>query len=208
MEDFPANSARIRRPEAPEDEPKRIERVTSGEVDQRKRGIGRKFKETFVGGSARGAIDYMVIEVVVPAIQDTMLEAMQGGLERLIKGDTRPRRSSVSSTYAGLGQVNYQGMSTSASSAPRALSRTSRTRHDFGEIVIQHRQEAAEVLEQMFEILSHHGSVSVSDLYELTGIQSSHTDLKWGWRALPGAKIDRLRGGAGFLLNLPQPEPL
>lgn len=209
MQDFPANSQKARdRPEGPpqNERPKRVEQVTSAEAVQRKRRLGSRFKETFVGGSARGALDYMVLEVVIPAIQDTMIDAFQGGVERLIRGDNRPRRSGMSS-YSNVGHVNYQGMSSNRPPTSRTISRQSRTRHDFGEIVIQSRQEAEEVIDRMFDILSRYGTVTVADLYELTGIQSGHTDTKWGWTSLRGAKAARLRTG-GFLLELPDPESL
>jgi hypothetical protein len=83
----------------------------------------------------------------------------------------------------------------------------SRTRHDFGEIEIPNRQEAEEVLDRLYDILSRYGSVPVADLYELTGIHSSHADHKWGWTSLRGAKIRTMRNG-GYLLDLPNPEPL
>ena len=87
------------------------------------------------------------------------------------------------------------------------LSRRSRTRQEFDEIVIQSRQEANEVLDRMYDILSRYGSVAVADLYELTGIQAAHTDYKWGWTDLRGAKASKLRQG-GYLLDLPEPETL
>lgn len=211
MQDFPANSAKARaRSEGPpqDERPKKIERVTSGEAVRRKRSIGRQFKETFVGGSARMAFDYMVLEVVVPSVKDMLAEAMQSGIEKLIYGDSRPRRGiTTPSSYSGVGHVNYQGMSSNKPPTARTLSQRSRARHDFGEIVIASRQEAEEVLDRMYDVLSRYGTVPVADLYELTGIQSSHTDHKWGWTSLRGAKVARLRSG-GYLLDLPNPEPL
>lgn len=206
MDQFPANSHRAR----VEDEP--IKRVTSAEAVRRKRGLGRQFKEVFIGGDARTAFNYMVVEVVVPAIQDTMIDAFQGGIERLIRGESaRPRRG-MPGGYGNAGYVNYQGMSRGPSSSKtttqqRTMSRRSRARGVFDDLVIPSRQEAEEVIDRMFDILSRYGSVSVATLYELTGVQSNHTDMKWGWVELRGAKAVRLRDG-GFLLDLPEPEPL
>jgi len=215
MQDFPANSAKARaRSEPPQvGPPEKIERVTSAEVNRRKRGVGRQFRETFIGGNARMAGEYMLVEVVIPAIQDTMIDAFQGGIERLIRGETRPRRRSVaSSAYSNAPHVNYQGMSTSrpptSSSSGQSLSRRSRSRQEFDEIVISSRVEAEQVLDLMFEWLSRYGMVRVSDLYEMTGIASSHTDHKWGWTNLSGAGLKRLPRDGGFLLNLPAPEEL
>lgn len=212
MEDFPANSAKARtRSEEPSTE--KIERVTTAEAVRRKPGLGRQFKETFIGGSARSAIEYMTMEVVIPTVRDMMAEALQSGIERLIYGDTRPRRGgAVPPSYSNVGHVNYQRMSSGAPTRPpsnpsRMLSRRSRARQDFDEIVIPTRTEAEEVLDRMYDILSRHGVVLVSELYELTGISSNHVDHKWGWTRLQGAKVARLRSG-GFLLDLPTPESL
>lgn len=68
------------------------------------------------------------------------------------------------------------------------------------------RAEAEEVIDRMFELVSRYGSVSVADMYELVGLASTHTDNKWGWTDLSGAGVSRIRGG--YLLDLPEPEPL
>lgn len=205
MQDFPANSAKAREAEPRE----KIKPVTSAEAVRRKRGLGRQFKDTFVGGDARTALHYMVGEVIIPAIQETLIDAFQGGVERLIRGESSRHRR-VNSGSSGLGHVAYNRYtqpSTTRTSSPRTLSRHSRARHEFDELIIPSRQEAEEVIDRMFDLLSRYGEVSVADLYELTGIQSSHTDMKWGWTELRGAKAMRLRQG-GFLLDLPEPEPL
>src|SRR3954452_22657403 len=154
MHDFPANSQKAKARSTmppPEDRPEKLERVTSAEAVQQKRGLGSKFKQTFIGGSAKMAFEYMVVDVVIPAIQDTMIDAFQGGIERLIKGETR--RRGTSSGYSNVGHVNYQGMSTPARNirptGPRPLSQQSRTRQSFDDIIIQSRAEAETVLETM-----------------------------------------------------------
>lgn len=208
MEDFPANSQKAK---ARSDRPEKVERVTSAEAVRRKKGIGQQFKDTFIGGSAKMAAEYMLTDVVIPAIRDTLAEAIQGGIERLIYGDTRPRsRRGAPPSYSNVGHVDYQGMGSQSRKPPgsnRMLSRQSRARHNFDELVIQSRTEAEEVLDRMFDELSRYGVVPVSVLYELTGVQSSHTDHKWGWTELRGARVSRLRSG-GYLLDLPEPVSL
>jgi hypothetical protein len=212
MHEFPANSQKAKaRSEMPRERPEKIERVTSAEASRRKRGLGGKFKETFIGGSARMAFEYMMIDVIIPAVQNTMIDAFQGGFERYIRGESHRRRGSTPAAFADQTRVNYQGMSmqprTTRPTAPRSLSRQSRARQNFDDLVISTRTEAEEVIDRMFEILSRYGMVTVSDLYEMTGIESTHTDHKWGWTQLRGAKVARLRTG-GFLLDLPEPESL
>lgn len=209
--DFPPNSrsARAKKPE----EPKNIERVTSVEAKRRKKGLGRQFKETFVAGDIRGATQYVVLNVLIPSAKDMLAEAIQSGFERLIYGESaRPRRgmppgygARVAYNRMGSGPLT-QTTQPSPQRGGRMLSRSSRTRHDFDEIVIPSRQEAEDVLDRMYEMLSKFGMVPVADLYEMTGIQSSHTDFKWGWTDLRGSRVARLRSG-DFLLDLPEPAP-
>ena len=210
MQDFPANSAKAKRAEEPKTEERpTVERVTTAEPGRRKRGLGRKFKETFVGGSAKMAVEYMVVDVVIPEVQNMLIEALQGGIERLIKGESRPKTRAPTG-YSNLGRFDYSGISrptTASRQSSRMLSRESRTRQTFDEIVIPSRGEAEEVLDRMYDILSREQTVLVADLYALTGIQSSHTDHRWGWANLRGARVTRLRSG-GFLLDLPEPEAL
>lgn len=215
MQDFPANSQKAKaRSEAPpaEDRPE-IKRITSATAEQRKRGLGRKFKETIVEGSLRDTAEYMVTDIVVPAVQDLLYDTLEGGLRRMIHGESNTTRGrhSAANSYSNVGRVNYQGMSTkpptAAPSSNRMISRRSRTRQDFAEIVIDSRREADEVLEQMYEFLSRFGVVYVADLYALTGIQGSHVDYKWGWTSLQGSKVARMRDGR-FLLDIPEPDLL
>lgn len=204
MENFPPNSRASR-----ERDP--VERVTSADAVRRKPSLGKQFSRTFINGDAKTAGEYMVFEVVVPAARDLLVEAVHAGFERLVYGAaTRPRRGIVSPNPYG--HVNYRGMSQRPDDRPpmpnqRTLSRQARARHDFDEIVLATRQDAEEVLERMFDILDRYESVSVADLYELTGFTPTHTDKTWGWTRLKGASVGRIRSG-GYLLDLPDPEHL
>lgn len=212
MQEFPGNSGKARTqgpPPPPEERPK-VERITTKAPEQRKPGLGRKFKNTFIGGTARDTAEYMVAETIVPAIRDMLFDAFESGLHRMIYGESNRTRRNFPSSYSNVGHVNYQSMSKPQAThqpAGRMLSRRSRNQHDFGEIIIDDRREADDVLEQMFEYLSRFGEVKVSDLYTMTGIRTEHTDHKWGWISLQGAKLVRTRDGR-FLLDLPEPVAL
>lgn len=207
MENFPPNSQKAR---VKADEPKKVERVTSADAVRRKKSLGRRFKDTFVGGDAKSAMQYVALSVIVPSAKDMLAEAAHAWTERLIYGETRPRKTGPSG-YTGVGHVDYRGISGGSNkpkAEPPSLSRAARTRQDFGEIVIQHRGDAEEVIDSMYEMLSRYGSVSVADLYGLTGIRSEHTDHTWGWTDLRGAKPVPLRNGNGYVLSLPRPTSL
>lgn len=208
MEDFPPNSHKAAEAET---RPK-VERVTSGDAVRRKPSLGKQFRNTFIGGDAKTALSYVVFAVLIPAAKDALAEAGAMGIEKLIYGDSTRKRGG-SGPMSNLGHVAYNRMSGAApqrdrpASMPQMLPRRSRARHSFDEIVIPSRQEAEDVIDRLFDLISKYDSATVADLYELVGLASTHTDNKWGWTDLRGASVGRVRGG-GYLLDLPQAEPL
>lgn len=205
--EFPPNSVRAQKSseaETPED--KKVESVVKGEVVRRKKPLGKRFHETFLGGDARGTASFVVFNVLIPAAKDMLVEAGAQGIERLVYGESK--RGGMRRSAMQTGHIAYNRMNQPSDRPPPAqLSRRARSRHDFDEIILQSRGEAEEVLDRMFDLLSRYDSVSVADLYELTGVQSAHTDQKWGWTDLRGSSVHRTRSG-GFLLDLPEPVPL
>lgn len=210
MQEFPANSRTAKAPDQPRE---KLKPVTSAETVPRKRGLGRQFKEVFIGGSAKSAGQHMLVDIVIPEVRDLIFNAVQGGIERYFYGDSRTirRPSGPIGSYPGMGNVNYQAQyqNPQQQTQQRAVPRQSRARGNFVDIIIANRREAVDVLDIMHDIMSRHGMVNVAELYELTGIESHHTDVKWGWTQLRGSSVKPIKGGAGgYLLALPDPEPL
>ena len=78
--------------------------------------------------------------------------------------------------------------------------------HNFEDVIFETKVNAEEVLNELSEILSNHGSVSVGDFLNLAGIYHGYLDTKHGWTCLNGAYIMRCR--EGYSLNLPDPKRL
>jgi hypothetical protein len=201
--DYPSNKFDSREPQDKEN----IKRITSDDPIRKKKGLRKQFHDTLIAGNPRGALNYVVLEVLLPAAKDMISEAGASYLDKLVYGESSRRRRAVSPPQSGpTGYVSYNQYSMAQSSPQRALSRRARAQHDFDEIILQHRGEADDVIDRMYEIMSRYGVVSVSDLYELVGIKSSYTDNSWGWKGLRGAGVTRVRDG--WLIDLPSPQPL
>ncbi len=204
MENFPSNSKS--QPEETKAKEK-IERVTTSTPVQRKKPLSKRFTETFIGGSPRNALDYMITNVLIPSARDMISEAVTQGFERLIYGGDRGGSAAGRRPMSNVpGQISYNRMYGSQSQARPQMSKRDRANHDFNGMLIASRPEAETVLERMFDILGQYQEVTVSDLYELVGLDSTHADHKWGWTDLRGSSVSRTRDG--FLLNLPNPEPI
>lgn len=218
QKEFPSNSFKSKAEAQAETagSEKRIDPVVLGPVRRRKKPLGTKFRETFFSGDAREAGRYTVASVLVPAAKDLILDGINATLERWMFGDNRYRRSRHYGGWSGpmspmsgpQGYQQYNRMASPSDRPPPAImmNRRARARHDFDQIILQTRGEAEEVLDRMYDLLGRYDVVTVADLYELTNVEPTHVDQKWGWAELRGSGVERDRNG--FLLNLPEPQPL
>lgn len=214
MEDFPANSRRpAREVKAEKPEAKKVERVTQGEVVRRKKPLGKRFTETFVGGQdVQGVWGYVVMDVLVPAAKDMAADAVSQGIERMLFGEARSTSRRTGARPGGHTPYNRYSPSSALGrredprESRRELSRRSRANHDFDEIILATRVEAEQVIDRLFDLVLKYEFATVADLYELVGISGNYTDDKWGWTDIRGADVQRVRNG--YLLDLPKPEPL
>lgn len=201
--EFPPNSDKSKRPEPEE---KKVEQVTTSPAIRRKRGLGKRFRDIFLGGDAKTALQHGYYEVVVPSAKEMIVDFGRDTLERLVFGQSRRQRSAPPSGPAGYTNYTRYAPSQHPPRPQRGMSPRGRGQHDFDEIVLETRQEAEDVIDRLYDLVGNYGSASVADLYAMVGIQSTHTDVKWGWEDLRGAGVSRVRGG--YLLDLPNPEPL
>lgn len=197
--DYAANSHKGKKAAEKKERPK-IDPVVKGEVVNRKPTPGRRFKEIFFGGEAKGVIAYVAGEVLLPAFRNLLVDASTEGIRRMVYGEsTQHHRSQM-----------YSGRTTYNSPVRRSESRYSRTpppptyspsRRSENDIILATREDAEEVLERLGDIVEAYEFASVGDLYELCGLPVAHVDQKYGWISLQGAGIRQIR--EGYLLDLP-----
>ncbi len=212
LESYPANSKTKKVvEEVPE---KKVEKIITGKVKTQQKGLGKKLGEIFFEDDQKSVGSYILYDVLIPAAKDLITDMVSGGIEMLLYGDRRPRKS-PGSFYSGRHDTysNYNSRYTYSSSAPvrenreRTISRTGRARHDFKEIILETRGEAEDVLSHLMDMTADYGMASVADLYDLVGISSEFTDDKYGWVDLRDSSVSRARGG-GYIINLPRAIPL
>jgi len=177
-----------------------IEKVIVGEVHQRKKPIRSRIGDSVMAEGADSVMQYIVMEVLLPAAKDMVIDAVSQGVQRMFYGDSRGRRSNTGSS-----PTNYSKISR-PSGYSRESSRSARAVHDFDDIILETRGEAEDVLERLRDLIREYDSAKVSDLYDLVGLTGSFADERWGWSNLRTARVQSVRGG--YLLDLPKTEPL
>lgn len=178
-------------------EKKRVEKVVTGNVTTRKKSKIGKLADIFIAEDIASAKDYIIGDVIVPAIKNALFETVEG----VLYGSTGKRRRSSSD------RISYNKYSDSSKSYKKEGFRSVTSHHSYDDIVFENRGEAEEVIEGLRACIREYGVARVTDLYDLVGISGEYTDTKYGWSNLNNATSYRARGGV-YMLDLPKALPL
>ena len=205
-ESFPSNSHKRREQKHDEEEKKKdIQQVTSNNAIKRKKSIGKKFSEAFIGEESdkTNVVDYILYDVLVPAAKNTISDMVVGGIEMLLFGERRGRSMSRDHGRSYVNYSNYSRREEERCRDRRDSPRRSTSRRLYNDdIILDTRSEAELVIDRLLDIIDDYGAASVADLYALVGIDSEYTDNKYGWTNLSMASVSRCRDG--YILNLPK----
>lgn len=221
VDNYPGNS-RQQRDDAGRAAPKakpvvaerpKIEQIVSKPVVPKKKSLTQRFVDNLTNINFREVVTGVVMEVLVPATKDMIVDGGIQAIERAVYGESKGGRSKIGHLAAKSGHTAYNRMSsTSIRRDPRQDPRrpVSRVAHASGALddllPFENRQEAEDVLAELADLINKYGSTTVMDMKEMCGIPAYHTDAKWGWTDLRGSQIMRRRGE--YFLELPDPEEL
>ena len=214
MENFPGNSHSSRTPEPAEPNvvEKKVEKVITGTAVHRRRSLGKRLFETFVGGHASSAWSHVRETVLVPAMKDTLSSMISQWSDRLIFGDSTPPRRNPRPSGGSPNYTNYtQYSNTNARRRedPRPMSYKSRQNHNFNDIEVQTRDDANATIDNMAELAAKYGQVTLTDFYNLVGVTPTWQDDKFGWKDISGFGPVRRNVQTGwFMFDFPPPEQL
>ena len=193
LDDFPSNSNRSKDAGASQPE-KKVEKVVTGTVKQKKPTNAKKLAELFVPGDLTSIGDYILTDVIVPNITKMVEDIVCNSIHMLFG---RPANSGQKSTAA---KVSYRDC---YDDDRKRYNQSRATRsYSYDDIVFETRGDAEEVLYRMEELLDRFEVVSIADLYDMAGISCNYTDNKYGWTSLRGAKVERVSDG--YVIRLPR----
>ena len=199
-EEYKPNSHKFREGQTEALTDKKIQKVVHGKVKTKPKSGMSKITDVFISEDAANVKSYIVMDVLVPAVKKAISDIVRDGIDMILYGESRGRRSSTSSSY-----VSYRDYSRSDD---RDRFRDSRIRSGYNhdDIILESRGEAEEVLTRMDELIDTYGVVSVADLYDLIGKSCEYTDNKYGWTNIRNAEAIRVRDG--YMLKLPKALPI
>lgn len=182
-------------------EKKEIKAVVNGKVTKKKKGIGSKIGAVLFDDNNVGDVkEYVIFDVIVPAVKNAISNAITGGIDMLLFGE---RRSDSSRSRDSRCYTSYSSRSTSRRDSSRQGYRR-QSLFDIDDILLPTKLDANSVIDNMFNILDEYGVVSVADYYALVGEPSNYQMNAWGWENLTNVYTQRTRNGE-YKIVLPKP---
>ena len=165
----------------------------------KKKGKFASFVDKFFVEDVQSVVKWGVQEVAIPALKKLLVEFVDNTMNSMVYGfgtnDTRRRGSAVSN-------VSYREYwSRPAREEPRPSPRDDI--YSFGTIEVPSERAAVDALDQMRDIISRYGLVTVAHFLEMVRIQPRSTDFNYGWTSLAGAKYRRMPNG-WYEISLPR----
>ena len=201
---YSPNSQKSKQSEPAPEQPT-VEPVIKGSAVERKEPLHKKFMSAYAGDSAQSVGGYILMDIVVPATKNLIVDIVSQGINRLMFGSSRPT-GGFSRQGGGVpyGKFFNAGASNNRQQESQPVMSThARANHAFGEIILQTRSDAEIVLESLRDLIETYGSCKVVDLYQLVRVTPDFTDQKYGWTNLAQGRVLQIR--EGYLLDLPKP---
>lgn len=198
---YPANNKQAKK-KAEEGE-KKVEKIEGITVIKTST-FAKRLRASFVGDDKRGLGDYLIFDIIVPAVKNTLYDLITGGANRALYGTVR--QNTQPGNQPGLGRINYNQISKVIVGGSQAVQSGSKSASTYEDLLLPNRAQAELVLSRLDDIISQYNIATVTDLYELCSITGNFVDDMWGWTDLRGADIRPARGG--FLLQLPPIHPI
>ena len=187
----------------PEENKREVKPIVKGKVHEKN--LGEKAAEAFLSEDTRTVKNYILWDVIVPAIKNTLADVVIGGIEMVLFGSSRGSRNRTQ--RGGATRVSYtdyyEGPSNGESNS-RVGDRFRDDKYSYSDILLDTRGEAEDVITTMEELIDRYGEATVADLYSLVGVAGRpHTDNKWGWS--DKRDLSYRRSGRGYVLDFAKP---
>ena len=187
--------------------------VEKYDVIVQKKSLSTKFADAFISDAAKDIGNYILMDVIVPGIKDTIMNC----ISMVFYGNASGRRSSYNrssdnTSYRAFYQSEYDSYG-----APRRRERRDdrrryrdegygRDRIDYRNIIIRDRSAAEEIVSRLRGRIEKYGEATKSDLFELIDVSSSSVDNNWGWTNPRDIGLRRV--STGYLIDVADAEYL
>lgn len=145
----------------------------------------------------------LMSDVIIPAFKNMLYDFITSGSSQMIFHDDRGVRRNAQSNRRDYSSI-YDGKNrTKAALSTRAKTRRNMVR----DIVLNTRQDAMDIIDELSENIEHYGFTTVADYYECCSYSGSPQDNNYGWDKSSFRGVRIISSGGGYVIDFPRPIP-
>lgn len=194
--DYPANSHRAKegltKPQT--EERRKVEKVVTGVVKPKKKTEFGKLIDLIISEDAPKIKSWVLHDVVMPGFK----KAVMGTIDMLLNGG---HSSGYSPEYSSKPKIRYSQYAEEPNYRKATGTVAAKSTVEYSDIEYPSRGAAERVLLTMRDIHAEFQSVTLAELYEMSGLEHPYTYTKYGWTSLRDAEV--VRRGDGYFIKLP-----
>lgn len=181
--------------------------VKREQVVSTKKPLGKKFAETFMTEDAQDVKSWLLMDVVIPGIKNTILDILSLMFFGEVESRGRRRRRDRDD------RVNYRSYYRGSSDGRDRDYRRRRDRDDyydsddridFRNIILRERKDAEDMVAAARRRIHDEGCISIAELMDLIDLTSPYTDNNYGWDDERDIGIRRV--SSGYLIDVAEPK--
>lgn len=153
----------------------------------------KKMANSFIEEGARDIKNYIVDDVLIPGIKETILNILS--MAFFGESSDYSRRSRRDDRRSYTEYSSYYGGRSRRSERSDRRSRREDVKADYKNIILKTREDAEDVVEELYDRIKKNGDVSVAEFLEMVNAPSDFPDNNWGWTDERDIDIRRVRDG-------------
>lgn len=207
MEDLKPNSHvykdGLKKDEKKVNKPKLQSVIKKNDVVSTNKSLGKKFAETFIADDVKDVKNYILLDVIIPGIKNTILDGLSMiFFKEPYRGGSKYDRGEH---YSYSARYKYKG-SSSRRERDRDRDEYVEDKVDYRNIVLKDRNAAMEVVDKLRKRIKDYDSASIADLFDLIDISGKYTDNNWGWTNAEDIGLRRVSNG--YLIDVAEADLL
>ena len=181
-----------------------------GTASVRKPSRGTKIVNAFIAQEVHDVKDYVIFDVVIPAIKRTFRDLIVNTLDMTFYGkagsdrrDDRDRRS----PYVSYNAYSRRERDSATDRRERRYAPPIDIRH-LDAVEFEYKSDADNAIGFLEESIEHCGSVTVFDFISCAGLRPSSVHRDWGWYDIGRPEALETPEGKWYVAGLPKPRPM
>lgn len=186
-------------------EKKQAKKVATGTIKEKS--FKQKVRDAFISDEVHDIKSYVVFDVIIPAIKETVRNLFVNSLDMALFG--KVRKTANTEQRGGSTYIAYDRLYQSRGSndvQPRQQKGGAPLRvNELDRVVFKDKADAIDVLSYMMDNLEEYHVASIADFLSAADLPISPIHHKWGFYDLSTASVEELPDGSGFFIRLPRP---